>query len=154
METWKDNEVIQVKAKDLGPPIASMSALKDLRDDLVQLDDPSNPSIIHLLRERFLRDIIYTSVGDILVSINPFKRLPLYTPQMIDKYAHRGLRDVAPHVFTIAADAYNRIVELGESQSILIRGKSGAGKTEATKQCLQYFSEVAGSESNGERGGV
>jgi len=54
-----------------------------------------------------------------------------------------------PHVYSIAAQAYNGLVDSDthESQSILISGESGAGKTEATKLVLSYLSEAAGSES-------
>jgi hypothetical protein len=82
------------------------------------LDVMNRPLIIHNLRERFCNNEIYvravpcraalrcarrmpalggarrgraqTNVGTILISVNPYKLLPLYTPQMIDKYRHRG----------------------------------------------------------------
>jgi hypothetical protein len=71
-------------------PIASMVALADAVDDLVQLADVNEASIVHLLRARFSQDQIYTWVGNILVAVNPFKLLPLYTPSVIDKVQHRG----------------------------------------------------------------
>jgi myosin heavy subunit len=83
--------------------------------------------------------------------MNPYVRLPLYTPTIIDEYRHRGNKQLAPHVFTISDDAYNNLIENNRSQSIVISGESGAGKTECTKQCLQYLAEVAGSSTNVEQ---
>ena len=80
--------------------------------------------------------------------MNPYKLLPLYTPTIIEQYRSRGTKDMAPHIFTIADDAYVALCEYGQSQSIVISGESGAGKTECTKQCLQYLAEVAGSSTN------
>ncbi len=148
--------------------------------------------------------MIYTSIGDILVSINPFKMLPLYTPRIIDQYAeinkprygnvnaiHAILfeelrwcfffflltvcdaytechfpetnymrtsnfiscssRDLPPHTYSIARSAFRALLNDKNNQSILISGESGAGKTEATKQCLQYLSEVSGSTTGVEK---
>lgn len=69
----------------------------------------------------------------------------------MEEYQHRGMKEMAPHVFVIADTAYRNIIEYGQNQSIIISGESGAGKTEATKQCLQYLAEVAGSASNVEQ---
>jgi myosin-1 len=125
--------------------------LRRLYRDLVMLDEMNQPLILHNLSERFKKNEIYTNVGTILISMNPYVRLPLYTPTIIDEYRHRGNKQLAPHVFTISDDAYNNLIENNRSQSIVISGESGAGKTECTKQCLQYLAEVAGSSTNVEQ---
>lgn len=130
---------------------ASKVMMNKNMDDLVQMDEITEQMITHNLRKRFHNDQIYTNIGTILISVNPFRRLPLYTPSVIDDYAHRGKRTLPPHVFGIAEEAYRGMVEQTKNQSILISGESGAGKTEATKQCLMFFAEVAGSVSGVEQ---
>ena len=127
------------------------SQLAHIQDDLVQLDIINDAQILHTLRTRFERDIVYTNVGTILVALNPFKSLPLYTPAVMSKYAHRGQRDLPPHIFEIADAAYRALVHTPQNQSILISGESGAGKTESTKLVLQYLAEIAGSTSHMEQ---
>ena len=48
--------------------------------DLVNISDLNEMSILHNLRIRFKEDLIYTNISSILISVNPFKLLPLYTP--------------------------------------------------------------------------
>ncbi|GAB5362911.1 hypothetical protein AAMO2058_000839200 [Amorphochlora amoebiformis] len=128
------------------------SSLKRIVADLTLLDAMSAPLILHCLRKRFESDKIYTNVGSILISVNPYQRLPLYTESVLRKYAERSLgAELPPHVFNIAHEAYTGVRSFGKNQSIIISGESGAGKTEATKQCLQYLARVAGSVSDVEK---
>lgn len=119
--------------------------------DLVMLDEMNMPLILYTLRHRFDKGSIYTNVGDILISINPFRPLPLYTPMVIDQYQHRGSSELPPHVFIIADEALRGLLNSDNNQSIIISGESGAGKTEATKQCLQFLAETAGSSTRVEQ---
>ena len=146
-----DGEAMTVLQKDVGPAIPRLSALKRPVNDLVQMDQVIEPTVMHNLKIRFEQSKIYTSIGNILVSVNPFKMLPLYTPAVMDMYAKKGSRQLAPHVYSIASDAYNKLSQERINVSVLISGESGAGKTECTKQVLQYLSEVAGSTTGVER---
>jgi len=119
--------------------------LRHLQSDLVMLDVMNKPLILYNLKKRFENNEIYTSIGSILISFNPYKRLPLYTPTVMEEYIRRGNRKLPPHVFLIADDAFKSLLETMQSQSICISGESGAGKTECTKQALQYLAEIAGS---------
>ena len=64
---------------------ANSASLSMLQEDLVLLEDMSDGMILHNLRERYMKDQIYCGVGSILIAMNPFKRLPLYTPDIIEK---------------------------------------------------------------------
>ena len=118
---------------------------------LAQLPAVNEPMILDTLRRRFSAGEIYTSVGEILLSINPFKPLPIYTPTAMDAYATRGASSLPPHIFLIADHAYRGLIFDGIDQSIVISGESGSGKTEATKLALSYIAHVAGSSTSVEQ---
>ncbi|ETL30030.1 hypothetical protein L916_16922 [Phytophthora nicotianae] len=127
--------------------------------DLVALPHLHEASILNALRLRYERHAIYTHIGDILISINPFQDLPqLYGDEILRGYAYDhnsqfGDRVTStdprePHLFAVARAAYIDIVQNGRSQSILISGESGAGKTEATKIIMTYFAVHCGTGNN------
>jgi myosin heavy subunit len=145
VELEKNRETREVKMSEL--ELLKKSSLKRIVDDLVLLDRMSAPLILYNLKQRFQSDQIYTSVGTILISVNPYKLIPsLYSGETKDKYIHRGMKtDFPPHVYNIAHHAYKGMRDFTQNQSIIISGESGAGKTEATKQVLSFLAKCAGS---------
>jgi len=115
--------------------------------NLVDLDAFSEGSILHHVRKRFLSDFIYTYVGGILVAVNPFQRLNIYGDEKIQEYrmSVHSSEAAPPHVYAMAAEAFDSMTSGEGSQSVLISGESGAGKTETAKKVLHFLTAVAGS---------
>jgi len=120
----------------------------DGKDDCAQLTHLSDASVLHNLRVRFDCDVIYTYSGLFCVALNPYRFFPIYTPGMVKHYQGQRRIDRAPHVYAMAEEAYQQITgPKGESQSMLVTGESGAGKTENTKKIIQYLAFVAGHQT-------
>lgn len=82
-----------------------------------------------------------------LVAINPYEILPIYTNSQIGRYRNKKVGDEAPHVFAIGDNAYQEMRQQNRNQCIVISGESGAGKTESTKLILQYLAAISGQHS-------
>lgn len=139
-------ETIAVNKQNLVP--ANPSMLSGV-SDLTRLSFLNNPSILHNLRERHASDLIYTHAGPVLIAVNPFQRVDLYTAEQVSHYVGRPSSGTAsqgyePHIFLTADVAFKQMVDTGKSQSILITGESGAGKTETTKFVMKYLAGLAG----------
>ena len=145
----EDGEVEELSGKETSSLLhMDDESLKPI-ENMVKLKELNEASILQNLRLRFKLDKIYTNVGTILVSVNPFKLLPIYTPEVLDKYKERGARDLPPHVYGVADDAYRSLQTNKKNQSCIVSGESGAGKTEATKLFLQYIGEISGGVKGG-----
>jgi myosin heavy subunit len=144
----------QLNAKESDKLLPMDEQSLDTLDNMVELKQLNEASILHNLRARFAKKEIYTNIGSILVSINPFEMLPLYTPRVLDGYMKQGSRGLPPHVYGVADNAYKALRGFGKSQSCIVSGESGAGKTEATKLFLQYIAEVSsgGIDASGDGG--
>jgi myosin protein heavy chain len=113
-------------------------------EDCAELSHLNEPSVFHNLKKRYEEDLIYTYSGLFCVVINPYKRIPIYTPYMVEVYRGRRRNELAPHIFAVTDEAYRNLVNDRENQSMLITGESGAGKTENTKKVIQYLATIAG----------
>uniref|UniRef100_A0A6Q2Y5R8 Unconventional myosin-VI n=1 Tax=Esox lucius TaxID=8010 RepID=A0A6Q2Y5R8_ESOLU len=102
-------------------------------------------TLLNNIRVRYSKDKIYTYVANILIAVNPYYDIPKhYSPETIKSYQGRSLGTLPPHVFAIADKAYRDMRVLKMSQSIIVSGESGAGKTENTKFVLRYLTTSYG----------
>ncbi|XP_056169837.1 myosin-6-like isoform X6 [Syzygium oleosum] len=86
-----------------------------------------------------------TYTGNILIAVNPFRRLPhLYDNYMMEQYKGAAFGELSPHPFAVADSAYRQMINEGISQAILVSGESGAGKTESTKMLMRYLAYMGG----------
>ena len=58
--------------------------------------------------------------------------------------------ELAPHVYGVAEDTFRELLSTRRSQTIMITGESGAGKTEASKKIMEYIAHVSGSKTKGD----
>ncbi|MEQ2283274.1 hypothetical protein AMECASPLE_009487, partial [Ameca splendens] len=116
-------------------------------DDMIMLGDLNEAGLLRNLLVRHKEGIIYTYTGSILVAVNPYQLLPLYTTEQVHMYTDRRLGELPPHVFAIADTCFFNMRRNKKSQCCVISGESGAGKTESTKLMLQFLAAVSGQHS-------
>uniref|UniRef100_A0A7N0ZY67 Myosin-12 n=1 Tax=Kalanchoe fedtschenkoi TaxID=63787 RepID=A0A7N0ZY67_KALFE len=163
-EAWIDGEVTQIKSTNAtiltsnGKTIqADVSSVypKDTEappagvDDMTKLAYLHEPGVLQNLASRFTLNEIYTYTGNILIAVNPFRRLPhLYDVHMMQQYKGAAFGELSPHLFAVADACYRAMINDQGSQSILVSGESGAGKTETTKMLMRYLAFMGGRATN------
>lgn len=121
-------------------------------DDMTKLTYLNEPGVLDNLQRRYALNEIYTYTGSILIAVNPFTKLPhLYDLHMMDMYKGAPFGELSPHVFAVADASYRAMMSEVKSQSILVSGESGAGKTETTKLIMQYLTHVGGRAAGDDR---
>ena len=116
--------------------------------DLTLISKISNEAINDNLKKRFENAEIYTYIGHVLVSVNPFRDLGIYTDQVLHSYQGKNRLEMPPHVYAIAESSYYNMKAYHENQCVIISGESGAGKTEAAKRIMQYVANVSGGSNS------
>uniref|UniRef100_A0A672IIG9 Unconventional myosin-Ib n=1 Tax=Salarias fasciatus TaxID=181472 RepID=A0A672IIG9_SALFA len=112
--------------------------------DMVLLEPLSEDSFLENLRNRFDHNEIYTYIGSVVISMNPYRSLPIFTPDKVEEYRNRNFYELSPHIYALADEAYRSLRDQDKDQCILITGESGAGKTEASKLVMSYVAAVCG----------
>ncbi len=112
-------------------------------DNLTTLPDLDEPNMLHSLCVRYTQNKIYTRTGPILVAMNPWTEVNLYSQEILHSYRRKKIDAIPPHVFGISEAAFANLQENRRDQTILVSGDSGSGKTESTKFMMQYLAAVA-----------
>uniref|UniRef100_A0A672Z2N9 Myosin VIIAb n=1 Tax=Sphaeramia orbicularis TaxID=375764 RepID=A0A672Z2N9_9TELE len=116
-------------------------------EDMIRLGDLNEAGILRNLLIRYKEHVIYTYTGSILVAVNPYQLLPIYTPDQIRLYTNKKIGEMPPHIFAIADNCYFNMQRNNKDQCCIISGESGAGKTESTKLILQFLAAISGQHS-------
>jgi len=136
-----DNDAqIVVEESDIqkmNPPEFYMS------EDVASMKFIQEATILDNLVNRSMKNLVYTTCGSFCISVNPYKALPIYTPEVAKMYESNNCRKMPPHVFGVAASAFSTMIATKNNQAVVFTGESGSGKSENLKQIIRYFSMVA-----------
>uniref|UniRef100_A0A8D3D2D3 Osteoclast-stimulating factor 1 n=1 Tax=Scophthalmus maximus TaxID=52904 RepID=A0A8D3D2D3_SCOMX len=113
-------------------------------DDMVLLSKINEDAIVDNLKKRYMDDYIFTYIGPVLISINPFKQMPYFGDKEIEMYQGAAQYENPPHIYALADNMYRNMMIERENQCVIISGESGAGKTVAAKYIMGYISRVSG----------
>ncbi|OLY78766.1 Myosin-2 [Smittium mucronatum] len=128
-------EEIALSKNEVLPPLCNPPILEGI-DDLTSLSHLHEPAV--------------------LIAMNPFARVQLYSQDILEAYAGRMRGEMEPHLFAIAEDAYQGMIRDQKNQTIIVSGESGAGKTVSAKYIMRYFASAHedSKENSGSRRGV
>ncbi|XP_041938437.1 unconventional myosin-Id [Alosa alosa] len=122
--------------------MAEHESLEFGKADFVLLDNVSIEEFMANLKLRFEKGRIYSYIGEVVVSVNPYRAMNIYGRDTIEQYKGRELYERPPHLFAIADAAYKAMKRRNKDTCIVISGESGAGKTEASKYIMQYIAAI------------
>ncbi|RWS30596.1 myosin IA-like protein [Leptotrombidium deliense] len=106
--------------------------------DASTLEPLIEESFVANLHQRYKRDQIYTYIGTMVISINPYKTLAFYSPEVIAAYQHHNMLELPPHIYALTEYAFQSMNENNQDQCIIIMGESGSGKTGEFLENLKF----------------
>uniref|UniRef100_A0A493TMV8 Myosin motor domain-containing protein n=1 Tax=Anas platyrhynchos platyrhynchos TaxID=8840 RepID=A0A493TMV8_ANAPP len=87
--------------------IFSMNPPKyDKIEDMAMMTHLHEPAVLYNLKERYAAWMIYTYSGLFCVTVNPYKWLPVYNPEVVLAYRGKKRQEAPPHIFSISDNAY------------------------------------------------
>ncbi|KAB0372631.1 hypothetical protein FD755_015384 [Muntiacus reevesi] len=117
-------------------------------DDLATLNELTDSSLLYEIQKRFGNNQIYTFIGDILLLVNPFKEIPIYSTVVSELYlssAGQPNPSLPPHIFSCAERAFHQLFQERRPQCFILSGERGSGKSEASKQLVRHLTCRSGS---------
>uniref|UniRef100_A0AAX7SWK9 Myosin IG n=1 Tax=Astatotilapia calliptera TaxID=8154 RepID=A0AAX7SWK9_ASTCA len=122
--------------------MAELEGLEFGKSDFVLLDEVTMEQFMENLKLRFEKGRIYTYIGEVVVSVNPYRQMDIYGKDNIEAYRGRELYENPPHLYAVSDAAYKAMKRRAKDTCIVISGESGAGKTEASKYIMQYIAAI------------
>ncbi|XP_012934852.1 unconventional myosin-Id [Aplysia californica] len=110
--------------------------------DFVLLHELSLDAFMDNLKHRFNKGKIYTYIGEVVVSVNPYRSMDIYNNSFVQQYKDREIYERPPHIFALADNAHKTMRRQARDTCIVISGESGSGKTEASKIIMRYIAAV------------
>ena len=106
-------------------------------ENLLYIDEISIDECLKNIGDRFQRRKIYTGLGSVLLSVNPYQ----YFTGDDDLYDSNKIID-GVHLFATMDKVLDGLREK-RNQVIIVSGESGSGKTETTKQIIKYLQKYS-----------
>uniref|UniRef100_A0A673XKG2 Myosin N-terminal SH3-like domain-containing protein n=1 Tax=Salmo trutta TaxID=8032 RepID=A0A673XKG2_SALTR len=93
----------------------------DKMEEMVMMTHLNEPSVLYNLKERYAAWMIYTYSGLFCVTVNPYKWLAVYNPEVVSAYRGKKRMEVPPHIFALSDNAYQLMLmvtfQLGAERS-------------------------------------
>uniref|UniRef100_A0A3B3BBV6 Myosin IEb n=1 Tax=Oryzias melastigma TaxID=30732 RepID=A0A3B3BBV6_ORYME len=93
-------------------------------DDMVLLSKINEDAITDNLKKRYMDDYIFTYIGPVLISVNPFKQLPYFTDREVELYQGAAQYENPPHIYALADNMYRNMMIDSENQCVIIRWRT------------------------------
>ncbi|XP_065846756.1 unconventional myosin-X-like [Oscarella lobularis] len=152
MPLWKQLRTLNVQIERLLQLVPKSAAAKTkesrasdsrMQYNLTELSAPvTEYAILTSLQERFVQGDFYTLLGPHLVSVNPFSELGADCPTLRSYRAHNA------YVDALARDVVFRAKESSQSQTIILSGESGSGKTYGCHSLVRALLQLLGGARN------